>query len=328
MTDDRTQRLLTSRSVFDSFTYRNRFGDLTHENIISKECFAVWLGSRSGKPKHPEGAFRRTIHAHLRAADGRSPFAKDVEQSLLKKLRSIKRDGKPVDPFAQIFGRARTFRKHYKGGWYTDFSYPYGYHEKHLSKKKNETIVKSRRISSCLNVEDNEKYIEKVLQVSKEQMDIYMKEVKKTSFNFSFPAVAYLVNFLSAKSYFFSPAFILPTREEQNFDKNKPICYGVLAPNSEKIEYVNETFKQCFGTVSHLLHLSPTVIEFFQVRRLIMKELSSKEKVWSRGTLLFQNKRFGFKSFCRLSIQGGKDFFFQIDYNSVIQDELLDKLLL
>eukprot|EP00924_Labyrinthula_sp_SR-Ha-C_P012988 snap_masked-scaffold_12-processed-gene-5.37-mRNA-1 protein AED:1.00 eAED:1.00 QI:0/0/0/0/1/1/3/0/230 len=221
MTDDRTQRLLTSRSVFDSFTYRNRFGDLTHENIISKECFAVWLGSRSGKPKHPEGAFRRTIHAHLRAADGRSPFAKDVEQSLLKKLRSTKRDGKPIDPFGQIFGREKIFRRHNKGGWYTDFAYPYGYHEKQESGTEVENLSEShRRFFPYSKLKDKEKNVEELLLVSKAQMGVIKQEANNASFHFSFPAVAYLVNHLSTKSYFFSSDFILVSQEESHFRKD------------------------------------------------------------------------------------------------------------
>eukprot|EP00924_Labyrinthula_sp_SR-Ha-C_P012992 snap_masked-scaffold_12-processed-gene-5.36-mRNA-1 protein AED:1.00 eAED:1.00 QI:0/0/0/0/1/1/2/0/76 len=76
---------------------------------------------------------------------------------------------------------------------------------------------------------------------------------------------------------------------------------------------MDKNFKHAFGPISHLMHMAPTMVEFFQIRRLILPQLKSKGVVWHRGTLLFR---------------GGNEFFLQIHYDQVIEDELLDRLLL
>eukprot|EP00924_Labyrinthula_sp_SR-Ha-C_P007268 snap_masked-scaffold_8-processed-gene-13.47-mRNA-1 protein AED:1.00 eAED:1.00 QI:0/0/0/0/1/1/3/0/230 len=226
MTKCKARVRMTSREVFDSFTYRNQSGELMHENIFSKECFEHWVRARSSKPKHPEGAFRRTIHAHLRAADGRNPFEKDVEKSLMKKLRSVNIAGKQVDPFSVIFGKEKRFRKNGKGGWHTEFKYPYSHHEKYINTDEDKNILNSRKkLSPYSKLEDQEKNIEHLLHISKQQMAVYANEAEKGSFHFSFPAVAYLVHLLSTNSFFLSKEFILPTAEKHHFKDNCIILY-------------------------------------------------------------------------------------------------------
>eukprot|EP00924_Labyrinthula_sp_SR-Ha-C_P012956 snap_masked-scaffold_12-processed-gene-4.33-mRNA-1 protein AED:1.00 eAED:1.00 QI:0/0/0/0/1/1/3/0/217 len=208
MTVYKIQKRITSKDVFDSFTYRNEINQLMYENIISRECYQVWLQSRSSKLKYPEDAYRKTVYAHIRGADTRSPFEKDVKQSLLKKLRAVNKEGVPIDSFGVVFGHSKRFRRNNKGGWCAKFEYPYGYHEKKQNRIMNGTLV------------ENQENLEKLLHISKEQMNNYKKETKKVSFHFSFPAVGYLVNLLSEQSYFFSPDFILLKPEEQHFKQN------------------------------------------------------------------------------------------------------------
>eukprot|EP00924_Labyrinthula_sp_SR-Ha-C_P012946 maker-scaffold_12-snap-gene-4.46-mRNA-1 protein AED:0.08 eAED:0.12 QI:0/0.33/0.5/1/1/1/4/79/314 len=314
MTKNKTEKRITSHS------------ELIHEYIISKNCFELWMQSRSSEPKHPEGAFRRTLNAHLRGADGRSPFQKDVEQSLLKQYRAVNKQGKPIDPFAVIFGRSKKFKSNGKGGWRAKFEYPYGYHEKLEKGIQNKSIIQShRRLSPYSKLEENQIRLENLLKLSQDQMDVIKKEAEKASFHFSFPAVAYLVQHVSSKSYFFSQEFIFPTPKERSFT---PICHGVLARNSEKIAYMDRNFENTFGRIPHLLYLSPTIVEFFHLRRLVYPEICSAGHAWHQGTILYRGERFGFKSLSRLNKAGCNEFFLQVDFESVIKDTMLDRLLL
>eukprot|EP00924_Labyrinthula_sp_SR-Ha-C_P007925 snap_masked-scaffold_41-processed-gene-0.5-mRNA-1 protein AED:1.00 eAED:1.00 QI:0/0/0/0/1/1/3/0/161 len=120
----------TSKEVFKIYTRRDISGSLIFENIISKECFKEWVKTRKGKLINPKGAFRRTIYAHLRGADGRLPFEPDVEASILQKLREVSPSGKPIDPFHPVLGNRKQFKRDMKGAWLPAFKYPYGHHEK------------------------------------------------------------------------------------------------------------------------------------------------------------------------------------------------------
>eukprot|EP00924_Labyrinthula_sp_SR-Ha-C_P007271 snap_masked-scaffold_8-processed-gene-13.46-mRNA-1 protein AED:1.00 eAED:1.00 QI:0/0/0/0/1/1/2/0/92 len=91
---------------------------------------------------------------------------------------------------------------------------------------------------------------------------------------------------------------------------------------------MNKHFKNCFGSVPHLIHIAPTVVEFFQIRRLVLPHLIANKFIWHQGTLLSQGKRYGFKAFSRLTPEGRYEFFLQVNYDSIIQDALLERLLL
>eukprot|EP00924_Labyrinthula_sp_SR-Ha-C_P005239 maker-scaffold_1-snap-gene-25.1-mRNA-1 protein AED:0.30 eAED:0.30 QI:93/0/0/1/1/1/2/0/448 len=75
----------SSLSVFESFVeYKDGVCDA--QRILSKECFQLWVNSRQMYPKKPEESFRKAVTSHC-GVDGRRPFSKDVEASLLKHLR-------------------------------------------------------------------------------------------------------------------------------------------------------------------------------------------------------------------------------------------------
>eukprot|EP00924_Labyrinthula_sp_SR-Ha-C_P012936 maker-scaffold_12-snap-gene-4.42-mRNA-1 protein AED:0.19 eAED:0.19 QI:81/0.75/0.6/1/1/1/5/0/322 len=322
MKKKKESKRMSSLDVFHSFIIRQPNGELTQENIISKPCFILWMQSRSCKPKHPAGAFRRTIHAHLRGADGRSPFDKDLEESLLKKLRSIGEDGKPVDPFAVIFGKGKKFKRNNTGGWCSGFTYPYGYHEKHKTKDKTKTEVQNQLpFSLCSRVYNGEADIQKVLNITKDEMEMYLKQAEKGSFHFSFAAVAYLVRTLNGSSYFFSPRFILPAPKEQYFRRDYPVWYALIGMKSEEILYMDNTFRNCIGPISHFIEIVPT-------RKLVLEEVICKGKVWFRGSHFIQGKRVVYIAYIRLLEDGKQELFYQLQPDFVIDEKGLNKLLL
>eukprot|EP00924_Labyrinthula_sp_SR-Ha-C_P012943 maker-scaffold_12-snap-gene-4.45-mRNA-1 protein AED:0.02 eAED:0.02 QI:88/0.75/0.8/1/0.75/0.6/5/549/329 len=329
MKKKKESKRMTSLDVFHSFVIRQPNGELTQENIVSKPCFVLWLQSRSSRPKHPAGAFRRTIHAHLRAADGRNPFDKDVEESLLRKLRSIGKE-KPEDPFAVIFGKGKRFRKSSSGGWYNDFVYPYGYHERRKNEKNKKTTAKSHRpTTSCSKLESKENIIKRLLHVSKDEMDIYRNQAKKMSLHFSFPAVAYLVDLLSTRTHFFSPDFILPAPDEQHFKKDCiPIWYAIMGVGTEDILHMDDNFRNFFASLAHLMQIVPSIVQFFIERRVVLPKLKSKGSVWFRGTHLVENKRFMYRAYTRILSGERQEVYYQLQTDVIVEDELLNKLML
>lgn len=60
------------------------------ENVLSKECYDLWVNSRNNPPKEPEESFRRALTAHLCGLDGRRPFPRNVEANILKIIRQKK----------------------------------------------------------------------------------------------------------------------------------------------------------------------------------------------------------------------------------------------
>lgn len=97
------KRTMTSAQVFSLFIEADENGKESGDNILSRECFALWLISRNKTVKHPEESFRRTLIAHIRGVYGRKPFSKHVEASLLAVLRATKKDGKDFDPWERCF---------------------------------------------------------------------------------------------------------------------------------------------------------------------------------------------------------------------------------
>eukprot|EP00924_Labyrinthula_sp_SR-Ha-C_P015119 snap_masked-scaffold_9-processed-gene-8.50-mRNA-1 protein AED:1.00 eAED:1.00 QI:0/0/0/0/1/1/4/0/230 len=218
----------SSLQVFYKFTRRDVSDKLIFENIISKDCFKEWVKTRSGQLKNPKGAFRRTIYAHLRGADGRSPFVRDVEISILKKLREVSPCGKPVDPFKPVLGNRKLFKRNKAGGWLPAFEYPYGYHEKQevcfLEQSQSLSTVKMR--NGPKNVHDLSS-LEIFLHMSQNQMMEFLKQGKQVSRPFNYSAVAYMLTLMASQSYFLSKDFLLPPIEQQFFRKES--CQQFLA---------------------------------------------------------------------------------------------------
>jgi len=55
--------------------------------VVSKNCYEHWLGTRIGTTKDPERTFQRTLTAHLTGSDGRQPFLPEEEAAILNVVR-------------------------------------------------------------------------------------------------------------------------------------------------------------------------------------------------------------------------------------------------
>mmetsp|Transcript_19806 Transcript_19806/g.25314 ORF Transcript_19806/g.25314 Transcript_19806/m.25314 type:complete len:556 (-) Transcript_19806:449-2116(-) len=80
----------TSYSIFLKYekSSADRISDA--KRVLSKDCFDSWLASRYTMPRKPAESFRRALISHVAGCDGRKPFPKDVESSLLCELRKKK----------------------------------------------------------------------------------------------------------------------------------------------------------------------------------------------------------------------------------------------
>ena len=69
-----TKQCLTSLRVFRRFLKKLQNGEINAEEIISRECFELWVSTRKSMPLRPEKAFQRALSAHICGVDGRLPF--------------------------------------------------------------------------------------------------------------------------------------------------------------------------------------------------------------------------------------------------------------
>eukprot|EP00924_Labyrinthula_sp_SR-Ha-C_P007107 snap_masked-scaffold_8-processed-gene-9.41-mRNA-1 protein AED:1.00 eAED:1.00 QI:0/0/0/0/1/1/5/0/333 len=325
MSEDKPNLLAskTSLRVFSSFTRRNTNNELTFENIISKECFNTWVQTRKYGLKNPKGSFRRAIYAHLRGADGRAPFPEDVEISILSKLREVSSGGKPVDPFSPILGNRKKFKRDRKGGWLPAFPYPYGHHEKRKANMQNRSQSLSR-VRSKRGKFDNLSSVESLLNLSESEMKLFLLQGKQVSCHFSFPAVAYLINAMSSRSYFLSRDFIIPSPEEQFFRKEFPVMQIL----DGKFVYMDTNFQNIFGTSTNILQVVPSITEFFNARKEITPALRKDGSTWFRGTAIINGVRFVYKAFARCLSTNVENGFYQIELDNQVTDQALDRMLL
>eukprot|EP00924_Labyrinthula_sp_SR-Ha-C_P007919 maker-scaffold_41-snap-gene-0.32-mRNA-1 protein AED:0.04 eAED:0.04 QI:229/0.66/0.75/1/1/1/4/220/295 len=285
-------RKKTSLEVFSKFTRRNENEDLIFENIISKECFKEWVKTRSGQLKNPKGAFRRTIYAHLRGADGRAPFLPDVEASILLKLRAVSSTGKPIDPFTAVLGNRKKFRRNGNGGWLPEFKFPYGYHENcpNDSKTQTRTLTRGPTRSRPKKVDDLDA-VEKFLKLSRKQMMDFLQQGEQVSRHFN------------------------------------SICYMVVNTLDGRFLHKDQNSKKIFGSSPYVMQLAPSVTEYFNSRREVSKQLQAQGTAWFRSTIFVNGVRYVFKAFIRPISPEVENVFFQLELDNVVTDEALNRLL-
>mmetsp|Transcript_6910 Transcript_6910/g.7896 ORF Transcript_6910/g.7896 Transcript_6910/m.7896 type:complete len:291 (-) Transcript_6910:715-1587(-) len=78
--------LESSYDIFMSFV-QIVDGKVDCSKLLSSKCYKRWLRTRLREPRKPPESFRRAITAHCRGEDGRRPFPREVEESLLKLMR-------------------------------------------------------------------------------------------------------------------------------------------------------------------------------------------------------------------------------------------------
>mmetsp|Transcript_4739 Transcript_4739/g.5502 ORF Transcript_4739/g.5502 Transcript_4739/m.5502 type:complete len:488 (+) Transcript_4739:337-1800(+) len=111
--------------------------------ILTPKCFNEWLNTRVSMPKHPEGSFRRTLTAHVRGSDQRSPFSPEEEVAILKLLRG------PY-PFEKVFENSNNDSNVNKSIGRNGFR-SLGYHEKRSGKFGDNLFKKKLHIRNVKN---------------------------------------------------------------------------------------------------------------------------------------------------------------------------------
>ena len=59
--------------------------------VVSRECYDLWVSTRKALPPNPEKAFQRALSAHITGVDGRVAFTPSEEHAILKVLRKKER---------------------------------------------------------------------------------------------------------------------------------------------------------------------------------------------------------------------------------------------
>lgn len=62
---------LSSFEVFMTFVDKTSENTINVDRVFSKECYKLWLDSRSKTPKQPKESFRRALTSHVRGTDQR-----------------------------------------------------------------------------------------------------------------------------------------------------------------------------------------------------------------------------------------------------------------
>eukprot|EP00924_Labyrinthula_sp_SR-Ha-C_P005334 snap_masked-scaffold_1-processed-gene-28.6-mRNA-1 protein AED:1.00 eAED:1.00 QI:0/0/0/0/1/1/3/0/203 len=189
------------------------FEHLLKENIISAECFQVWLASRTGPVRNPQQLFRKVVVCHIRGINY-APFSADVETSLLKTLRD--QIGPCSDPFEQCFSSVEksTKVKKYKS-WKTRYKNLIGYHES----RRKMAVVKHEESKKPCSLFPFSEDIAKLLGMKQESFRTKFLYAKKHGVNFSLPALKYVLDQFSAIHPDLSPASLLLTPSKHHFSR-------------------------------------------------------------------------------------------------------------
>eukprot|EP00924_Labyrinthula_sp_SR-Ha-C_P005972 snap_masked-scaffold_14-processed-gene-10.41-mRNA-1 protein AED:1.00 eAED:1.00 QI:0/0/0/0/1/1/3/0/202 len=196
--------------------------------------------------------------------------------------------------------------------------------------QKNAALLKENRsLSPYPRLKESEKIVQDLLQVSEEQMKIYLKEAAKASLHFSYPAIAYFINQLGSTSYFL-PQALSSYLHKINISKNSadPITFLALALNSERVVCRDDNFEALFGSTTHVMYMVSSIVQFLQVRRLTLPLLLSAGSIWLRSIYVHQGKRYTMKTFARRTGEGAQEAFCQLELDFPIEDQALDKLML
>eukprot|EP00924_Labyrinthula_sp_SR-Ha-C_P000804 maker-scaffold_7-snap-gene-4.2-mRNA-1 protein AED:0.33 eAED:0.33 QI:71/0.8/0.66/1/0.8/0.66/6/0/343 len=321
---------LSSMEIFEKYVHRNEDGVLLYEDILSKSCYSLWLSSRATKLKFPEGTFKRTISSHLRKADGRCPFAEDVEASLLSKYRQFDSAGDRIDVFTFLESETHPPRQR-KAQRRHEFAYPYGYHEKLKAKDGNikpepvTTLVKRKAERIAINPKnkiilqtDNLVELSKFLGTGLEFVDSVKRFSEEKKRNFNPSAVLFSIRELMCSSYYCSPEFILPKPSACKFNKNLPI----FSCNIDRLSFfgADEFTKKSLPNLDHILDLQGSVCEYMIGAHFSRSKLVKNKQVWRRGTATMNGKKYVWIGFLQIISPDVTQLFFQVDTQNFVTD--------
>eukprot|EP00924_Labyrinthula_sp_SR-Ha-C_P007429 snap_masked-scaffold_24-processed-gene-2.55-mRNA-1 protein AED:1.00 eAED:1.00 QI:0/0/0/0/1/1/6/0/275 len=238
----------TSMGVFRKFVRYDERGCFISENIISKECFELWLSTRKVDIKHPRGSFRRAISAHIRGADDRIPFREEIEQSLVRKLRKYDSEGNWINPFRDLLDEITSLVKGSRKRL-NIYKFPYGFHEKQRFLASN-SIFKEIPGSNIISTkkEHVENNLCAILNMTENEMNKCLKYLKMNNISICFPALAYMLQNVPSSSFYFSKKYVLPEPEDQYFRRDLAVSIFTLDTNTTEITYMDESFKNIFGS--------------------------------------------------------------------------------
>jgi hypothetical protein len=86
--EDRDEGAVTSYEVLMSQVQYVPGQPCDTSRMLERKSYEQWLASRRIVPANPEDSFRRTITAHVTGTKKRRPFPVEVEEDLLKRMRS------------------------------------------------------------------------------------------------------------------------------------------------------------------------------------------------------------------------------------------------
>eukprot|EP00924_Labyrinthula_sp_SR-Ha-C_P009423 maker-scaffold_2-snap-gene-23.5-mRNA-1 protein AED:0.02 eAED:0.02 QI:62/0.6/0.5/0.83/1/1/6/0/336 len=325
---------LTSMQLFKLFIKRTENKELKEVNIISKDCFNLWVSSRLKKLKQPLPSFRRTLCAHLRGADDRIPFPEDVEQELLSSLRKTDADGFPVDCFEPISGKKKTFRKNKKGIWITGYEAPYGFHENKKTDKENQQIITQfgridtiPKITSLVSGDELD-VLSREINVHKTDLLAFKTAAEKHNISFFGPAVTYLLRHAAEKSRYFNETFVLPDISQCFFRKDMPIGLHVINFQTKEIMYKDECAEKIFGNLQHGGGITRSITEFLNLMRIVTPYLGKYGACWTRVTTYVNGVRYPLLSYIRAVSDTREEVHFQVQMDCPLEDDNSQFLLI
>eukprot|EP00924_Labyrinthula_sp_SR-Ha-C_P003576 maker-scaffold_53-snap-gene-1.15-mRNA-1 protein AED:0.35 eAED:0.38 QI:0/0/0.5/1/1/1/2/75/115 len=113
----------------------------------------------------------------------------------------------------------------------------------------------------------------------------------------------------------------------EQFLQQDPVCNIVLNRRDGRFLYIDQNFKDMFGSSLSVLLLVSTVTEFFCVRKQVNVVLERKGSTWFRGTMHHKGIRYKLRAFTRLFSPEVEHTSFQLELDNVVKDGALDRIL-
>eukprot|EP00924_Labyrinthula_sp_SR-Ha-C_P016390 snap_masked-scaffold_6-processed-gene-1.26-mRNA-1 protein AED:1.00 eAED:1.00 QI:0/0/0/0/1/1/3/0/308 len=274
---------MRSMQVFLRFASRDETGVLLEENIISTECFNLWISTRESTIKYPVPAFKRTVSSHLRGADERAPFPEDVEKSLLIRYRARDKAGKQIDPFSFIETKAPKKRA-YSGKH--PYLYPYGFHEK----KKNR-----KQISNSLTIVDTRilRSMEEIIGLSANDLTLLHEAASITKLSHVATLVSYILPKLRISCKYYSAEYIIAEESERYFRKQCKIRMAHFIVDYKNMKILQDTIG---GTKNlqpkNFFTLGLSMTEFFSTFIYVHHNLATKGFSWHKSVFTVKGKAY------------------------------------
>eukprot|EP00924_Labyrinthula_sp_SR-Ha-C_P016389 snap_masked-scaffold_6-processed-gene-1.25-mRNA-1 protein AED:1.00 eAED:1.00 QI:0/0/0/0/1/1/3/0/321 len=275
------KQLMSSLEVFSHYIFRDKEDILLEENIISTDCFKVWISTRGSTLKHPIASFKRTVCCHLRGADERAPFPEDVENSLLKKCRLKDLSGKLIDPFSLIVSgepKKRSYRR------FQSFFFPYGFHEKKKKKKKECFAIVNTKILRSM---------EEIIGLSANDLTLLHEAALITKLSSVATLVSYILPKLRKSCKYYSAEYIIAKESERYFRKQCKIRMVHFIVDFKNMKILQDTIGEAKNLQpKNFFTLGLSMTEFFSTFIYVHHNLSTKGFSWHKSVFTVKGKAY------------------------------------